>query len=386
MIGFLEKSFILLIILSSGALISVDYSLVKILMIGVFFLLIIKREISTKISAKLLIAIAITSLLWIFQSIIYSGEGFIGDSIRTSLIFIIIMLYANMNPERNEERIRFFYYLVFGFSIISGLLYICILANINLPTMNTSISRDTVFYFQTYTGGNIIGNIWYRNSGIFWEPGLYQVFLNFSLIYALYILNLKKHIKIIHITIIMLSIISTGSLLGYFISCAIWLVYLLTNSSSSIQKVFLIIFALFVVIIVFPKLSVLLDGKKTTESYLIRFNDLTSGLKVFLSKPLLGYGICNNAFENAYFNLYGIFRGSSNGLINALISFGSFGIIVYMLLMIKFFKWFQDGVPSKVVLPFFIWFIGSLVAEPISPMPFVFLFLGIGFSRLYSRK
>lgn len=386
MIGFWEKTFILLIVLSSGALISVDYSLVKILMIGIFFLLIIKREISTTISKKLLIAIIFTSFLWVFQSIFYSNEEIIGDSIRTSLIFIIIMLYANMNPERNVARVRFFYYVVLGFTIISGILYICILANVNFPTISTSISRDTVFYLQTYTGGNIVGNIWYRNCGIFWEPGLYQVFLNFSLLYVLYILKLKKSTKIIHITIIMLSILSTGSLMGYFIASAIWLVYLLTNSSSNMQKVLRIVTALFVAIIVFPKLSILLDGKRTTESYSIRFNDIKSGFEVFASKPLLGYGICNNAFENKYFNTYGIFRGSSNGLINALISFGSVGFIFYMLLMIKYAKWFQIESSSKVFLPFFIWLIGSLISEPISPMPFIFLFLGIGFAHFSSKK
>lgn len=381
MISIMEKIFLILVVLSSGGLISIDYSIIKIAIIILFLVMLFFKKITIAFNMNLVIFILVVIQLWLGQSVFYRFENSIlGGTVRTISLFVIMLLYSYTDNEKNTNRIAYIYRVLFIFTIISDLLFIAILFNIPLPYFNTAISRDTVFYLQTYTGGNILETIWYRNSGIFWEPGLYQVYLNFMLIAVLYMIDMSRFKKIVNIIIIMITILSTGSLMGYFSAGAIWLIFAYMNSELEQVKLFLIILITAIGLILLPKICELFFEKTTTLSYSIRVIDLKEGFSLFLRKPMFGYGLINNAFEHRYFNLYGQARGNSNGLINLLISFGAIGTSVYFWLFYKFADMLKNKCGRRIIPPMVVWFVISLMSEPISIMPIIFLLLGMGLS------
>lgn len=378
MISRTEKLFLLLVILASGALISADYSIIKILLVLVFIVLLIKREEYIVNNIQLLLFLFITFILWVFQALIYyPNSEVLSETIRTSLLFVVMLLYANCHREKNIERIECIYKILIVFTIVSDIIFVMLCANISLPTFNTSISRDTVFYLQNLVGGNVLRFIWYRNSGIFWEPGLYQVFLNFMLIWALY---RKKNKRFLHVIFIVLTILSTGSVMGYITSIVIFTIYAFNNSERIIYKVFFILLGAFAIMLLSPYALGIFYEKLLGESYFIRNSDLTQGLKVFLQKPLLGYGISNRAYENYYLMNYAYSRGNSNGLVIALISFGIIGTSIFAWMFLRATKFIasdnnsQRGISIQLVF----WLILSLMNEPIAVAPFIFFLIGMG--------
>lgn len=379
MISKMEKIFLLLIILASGSLISVDYSIIKILLVFTFVILLVKRDIYIINDKKLLLLLLVGFILWTAQAIIYfPSSEVLSDTLRTSLLFIIMMLYANSYKEKNFARVDCIYNILMVLTIIADILFIMLCANISLPTINTSISRETVFYLQNLVGGNPLGFVWLRNSGVFWEPGLFQVFLNFMLIWTLY---RKKDKRFLYTVIVVFSILSTGSVMGYIIMLAIFCIYAFFNNEKIYIKIGIVFLGTLAVVILAPYAIGIIIDKFSTESFEIRSLDFFRGIDVFLQKPILGYGITNKAYENQYAFIYGYARGSSNGLIAALVSFGTVGASVMMTFFVRFAKKCAATFGNAMVIQLIIWLILSLMNEPIAVVPFMFFLMGVGFSK-----
>lgn len=383
----LDKLFLLLVIISSGGMLSVDFSFVKIALVIVFVFLIITGQISRKINAKLIIFISLTNICWIVQGMIYYHDtSIVGGIIRTTLLFDVMLIYANESTLSSRNIINSLYNILLLLTIVSGIIYFIIFIGVNLPSLRTSITRETIFYLQSYVGGNIIDKMWYRNCSVFWEPGLFQIYLNFMLIYALYFLRENRLVKLIHVVIIILSVITTGSIIGYAISAIILGIYIMIFLKNTSLNVLLKICLIMVAIAIIPIFFLLFEKKMNTLSFEYRYSDIINGFKVFLSKPIFGYGIYNIAYETMYYNIFGEMRGSSSGLCNALISFGTIGFGVYMYLFINFCELSKKIYNADARLPLLVWFLLSLFSEPISPMPIVFLLQGMGIYYINSKK
>lgn len=373
----LNRIFLLLIVLSSGGLISVDFSFVRYLLLMVFVVLVATNEI--KLYKKPLVIILVICGLFIFQSFLQMRFSNIGNVIKYLMIFVMMVCYAYSKIGETKKIIGTIYDYIFGFMIISDILFVLIMIGIQLPTIPSVISRDTVFFLQTYTGGMLYGAGWYRNTGIYWEPGMFQVFLNFILILTLFnIKSLTRRKRMIHLCLIIVTIYTTGSISGYALCIMIFALYLILFVKNNTVRVLSTIASMFLGIIGTPTLVQAMQKKMETGSFGVRFTDLELGWNLVKNHLLLGAGLENGIYENAYMVEFGTVRGNSNGLIILLLACGIIGASIYLLLFVKFSLHLQREYDERMAMSLVAWGVVSLMSEPITFMAIMILFLGMG--------
>ncbi|MEK4012841.1 O-antigen ligase family protein [Peribacillus sp. FSL M8-0224] len=262
-----------------------------------------------------------------------------GVSIKNIAIIIInlITLYFIQN---NMERSIFFNKYINLMVIISFVSLICfILINFfnigELPLSKSIISGVTEYKITPYYNMGITQYYWLdgyeaqhengfkRNSGIFWEPGAFQAFINIALLMLAnkYIEKFKggkvnsfvkkDRYKVI---ILILALLTTQSTTGYMLGGLIFICTLLgakkNINSKYLMRTILFIFFFFIIVILSPIKEVIIDKLiNQTGSYDTRFNDNLASFKIFLDRPLWGYGyssvtyhlkeIENNLFDNS---------------------------------------------------------------------------------------
>ena len=259
-----------------------------------------------------------------------------------------------------------------------------------IPTIESSSHTIPTFYYlgaAAYT--EEYGFLGYRNCGIFWEPGLYQIYLNFALIYFLYSPKLFYKNKWLVVFYLIFSVYTTGSTTGLFLCAFIIGYYMIFNSKMNNAMKFIVITVAIVLSggVIYSYLLLNLTTKMDSASYLARMTDLTFGFEVFKEKPFLGYGIANDIYTAKFSAMFGIERGDSNGLMNLLISFGLIGLVVYVISLYRFAKSCVSIFADRVILLVLLWAIVSLCTEPISTHATVFFFMGIGLgNRIYNCK
>ena len=159
-----------------------------------------------------------------------------------------------------------------------------------------------------------------RLSAIFWEPGVYGVFLSYSLFYiANSSLKLKKDLIIICSNIILTfsatSLCIMLAILGIkFFSKLKWYIKL-----ALIAPLFSMVFG-FIFYILYSKMNASSPG---LNSYGARMLDITVGVYLFSRSPLFGTGFFN---VDIFQSVQKLNRGSSNGAITWLYTMGLNGI------------------------------------------------------------
>ena len=201
---------------------------------------------------------------------------------------------------------------------------------------------------KSINGFNLIGpfniQVYYRrDSGIFWEPGAYQFFLNLALFYLLKEADwnlFKNKSHFVGGIILIISILTSQSTTGYFILLLIALVYFYKNwkKMSKISKIAMTIpiFVMIVLIIANVLASNTVAGKFNSEnaSYNIRMIDLKGTFELLMEEfPVLGYGFQTTTLERIYATK-GIVRNSV-GILSCMMSMGILYTAVYLKLIIK---------------------------------------------------
>lgn len=311
--------------------------------------------------------------------VFYSGE----DLLLIQKVFVLllaVLLYILNKPYRNAERIKLFITFIIVFSVISNILYIIHLT-VGLPMRPTENGLgEHFFYLQKGVVNTIIG-LPFRNSGIYWEPGMYQVYLTFALLFCLY--AGPKRFRLLLVVYLILSTISTFSVSGYMVCALIMGVYAIRKQSSGVLvRFFYITIIIAALMYAFPYFLESITMKQDTGSYEARNNDLFFGFKVFMRSPLVGFGLGNHEYMDAYQSSFGAARQDSNGMINILISTGILGFSIVIIYFTKVIKWLKTHISHYVVWGFAIWFWISINTEPIVFHPFFFFLIGIGVSAI----
>jgi hypothetical protein len=224
-----------------------------------------------------------------------------------------------------------------------------------------------------------------RPDGFFFEPGVFQIYLNIYVLLAYFVIRKKRHVALGAA-----AVLATQSTTGIVILMLIfsYATLLTLRSASSGGKVAALAVALCIGI---PLAGVALDnieaktvGDARGSSWAREF-DLYTGLNVIAEHPLLGIGFDNRT----YYQLSGRVgfedtllddeartdRGSSNGIITL---FYSLGIPIGLVFVFGLFR--QQFVPHRVL--FGICMLLSLFAEALFFSPF---FLMLAFSGLMTR-
>jgi len=203
---------------------------------------------------------------------LYSFENFIYLFIKIMKILSIISLISYF----------LFYFLKLPIPLQ-------IVTNIN----NTSYFNGYLFF--------ILKHDFSRNTGLFWEPGLFSSFLIFALIFEI---SFKKELSKFNILLFTITILSTNSTAGYFLLPIVFMLLLKYRKSNQIIIVLyyflLIIFILLYlnymqILEILYTLNPLLFGKiiQQSGSYLTRVNAPILDIEIFSMSPLFGVGFRN---------------------------------------------------------------------------------------------
>ena len=208
-------------------------------------------------------------------------------------------------------------------------------------------------YFRWKNERKVLGMTIYASNGPFWEPGLYQIYLNFALWYGL--LHQKK-INYLKIIILIIAVISTTSTTGIFLLFIILGVFFYKKMEKKTAVCFLIPIGL-----VLYKIFTYVWNEKMINSLTniqSRYNDTIFLVEKCLEHPIFGNGMGNTPAFNA--------------LLLYVVDFGILGFVLFLFYILKLFT-DKNELAQKIVLTF--WLILSLINEPIGYHSLVALIL-----------
>lgn len=216
------------------------------------------------------------------------------------------------------------------------------------------IVTDNGFFYVSFLHRHMYG----RLSGMYWEPGVYQIILNFTLI--LYIKDMVKgnitHREKLMLYTIMLASVLTGSTVSYFVLCIFVVSYIIiTYSNSKITPRMLFrlfslcavgIVAIFIMLNSSAVQNKLAQEGHENTSYDIRMNDNLALLQMIQEKPFIGWGITTKEYATRSKQLDN--RTASNGPLAFATYYGIIVAGIFFIIMYNNIKRFHIGLPSFI--------------------------------------
>jgi hypothetical protein len=231
-----------------------------------------------------------------------------------------------------------------------------------------SVTFKNIFYFHWRTYGGF-----YRLQGIFWEPGILQIYMNL-LVYLMIFYKEKSILSVSPVIFIIIFSFSTTGIFVLFILLAYKLIKL-----SNLKLSTIIFFPLYLALIfLFAQFALKNINDKvfgdSSGSFNGRSYDALVGIEIFNSNPFFGIGFDRDRYiqhaSNSNLNFLLLSedekenRGSTNGLIDALAKGGLvfISLVLYLIYRLKF------NFPNSSVLISVILF--SLFSQPLLLTPF----------------
>lgn len=216
------------------------------------------------------------------------------------------------------------------------------------------VETNTGKFYLSFLHRHIEGQL----SGMYWEPGAYQIILNFTLI--LYLGNLAKGNvtgrEKLMICIIVLASLLTGSTASYFVLCIIVASYIIVTYRNNritinmLLRLFLLVGVGVVAIVVMLNSSTVQDKLAQegheNSSYDIRKNDNLALMQLVLEKPIFGWGI--NTEEYAARSKQLDNRTASNGPLAFTANYGIIVACIFFVIMYNNIKKFGIGLPPLI--------------------------------------
>ena len=291
----------------------------------------------------------------------------------TATLFINYLLIRNKSIDKEINFVfkTILYYGTISF-VISNLFFQFYLPVKELTA--TIYDDDLMHRFLIFFASNKTKFGIYRAQAFFWEPGVYQIYLNVMLYYYLLVKsNSEKWITILIIT----AIISTLSTTGLLIFTFTFTYYILKKTRKSIWSILSLVIYLPIIFyyIQFAENIIIekFQGDSIGSSEARRYDALNS-FNVIYDNPL-GIGFDPMTYQSiAKKNPYNIVtflntdRGSTNGVLILFVSTGVFFGVFFIFLLYN-----QKIFPKNRKLVFIITFL-SIIGEPLFFSPFILIF------------
>lgn len=312
-----------------------------------------------------------------------------------SVVLSILTFFHFKNNRNSNQFLKTLYFvlkLIAFHSALNFILYFFV--SDNLSTITSTFHECETFlnlFFYTPERGivNLQGFEFCRNQGLFWEPGVLQVFLNILFFLEAFVIK-KSKLFLLFISFVILTSYSTTGLAILLIQALVYL-----SEERKNNKLILPVIAILLVPIYFV-FSVNVDDKIQGEkeaSFQKRIFDLTQPVFIAMENPLTGIGLDVFQFQKIREEFYissnsfiGITsttevsdKGSSNSVMFLL---AGTGFPTTLLLLYMFFK--QKIIENKKWLFMIILFI-SVMSEPLLLRPFFLIFIISGFHQVFYR-
>ncbi|MGI1812060.1 O-antigen ligase family protein [Priestia sp. TGN 0903] len=365
-----------LIIFSSGAILDQKYpNVAQALLLG----LSIPAILTVLVYKRYLTYLSLIPILFIGFNFITVPVGIL-QYVTFIVKFVVVLLIIKYCMIGEKNLFKIFHNLIVGIAVYTLFTYLFFDILSILPP-STEVINDKPY--RVWLGLHFHGQItsWYgvnvfRNNSIFWEPGVWQIYLNYALIYQLFF-SKKVNKKIL--TVLLINLITTFSTTGNIICLMILLVAFLKFKPKTQATLFLKYYLLIPLVAVGFFVAIYLFNQKVSgggqRSYSLRQDDLLVGWELFLQKPFTGWGFLNN---EGYQNMVGV-PNNSNGFISMLFQQGIAGAIFYLVPLITLFKKIASTHRVFTAFIFTIFIVISSASEPIMYTNFIsFLFcLGV---------
>lgn len=379
---------LLLVIISTGGVYFQFYSTyINILSLLLSFLLLWVTKISMKeISIRVIFSLFFLLLILLIHFLLNLRNSveildYISIFTHIFIVFVILYHYKRLNiaivADLNILLLIIMVHGFFNFIIINIFHYLIF----EWKSEILQFSTKTIGYVF-FTADNFLPS---RNCGLFWEPGVFQFFINLFLFINLFVAR-KVRPEILVFGFLM--ILSTQSTMGIliFLLMISWYFYL----NLSLKKIFIFLFlAIFSLLLFIPNIKEKFSGKYKT-SYQARVFDTVTGLSAISQKPLLGYGFHprnnsnitynSNTYKTGikYANLKHIYkRGNTNSIT---MNFVYWGIPIGLLFLSLLYN--QSIIKERKML-FFLICVFTCLGEPLL---FSGIFLLILFSSFVSKN
>ena len=236
----------------------------------------------------------------------------------------------------------------------------------------------------------------FRNYGIFREPGVFAIILCFSIALVLFANpeSFSRKKTYIYIGVFAVALISTFSTTGYVAALMIVLTALISRNNRTVSRGTILMIFVFVVLIAvylfffenmenpFEKFD---SSSKSYSSYEYRIETIINGISVSFMQPI-GYGLQKgiSALQNA--NSLKTYHNTSTWISMSVY----LGIPYFLLCAVAFFEFFRKKAGSMLLfLPFFLLLSGEALVY--NSLIYVFIMYGMtaretSYSRLDSRS
>lgn len=377
----LNAAILLLMIFNAGGIRLVDNYIVSIV---IMLLLFLKLQVTQKIDRRFLLVTSF--LVLVFLSINYVVTSFGSYSSKYffyfSYIFPALMLVAFYRVRHDDFASDlvaalkvFMYHALLGFIVQ-------FLVEPSGDISGTHVRHIAYIFFYAFRD---TVELFHRNCGLFWEPGVLQVFMNILLFLTLFVR--KSKINAVLAVVIILSTVSTTG----FVIMAVQLAYYFL-SATRLRTLFLLPVYVCISVGVFWLAMVNIQEKISDKSAGVRMFDLVVGLEIAKEHPFIGIGLNSSVLAEQsegvgelYQKVYHISdeeledKGTTNGVLYMVISLG-----IPMSALFFFLLYMQNILPKQLL--FFFILLASGLSEPVVQTGFFGIFLAFGLSRYYPRR
>lgn len=349
--SFIEHLLVLMSILASGSLYYSSYSNPFLLLYFSICISAIVLLRNFKLSKYYFLYALISICFLLFHPLLLGNLDipsiYFGYSIRIACFLIVISILGHQKFSLTYLQVMLFicfFNLILYISNVYLFQYSQSLPSLlpDLRTWDSFTFKNYIFYFAPtgIDGNNAVPySSFIRNSGLFWEGGAYQYFLNLALILSLYIK--KNPIFSFPNWIIVISILSTFSTTGYLIMAIVLASIVMGKSSKRMFFVKTLIMIPLILSVLFSPVifNKLLDtdSREYVGSTQRRILDTVIDTTIIKDYPALGIGLGNQEIWQSYSDQLSGGTSSSNGLTNYLAKIGLLGFLITLYP----FMWFR---------------------------------------------
>ena len=361
----------------------------------------LKRELTNSI---IFTTISILSLFIINFFFAVSEQSLDKYLYYVTVVLSSVMFYVHFKNNRGNQifllRLNFILKMIFLHALVNFIAYFFV--NDQLFEISSEYySCKTYNYLFYYASDeinlsvmNLFGVEFCRNQGLFWEPGVLQIYLNLFFFLQAFILKQNRWLFLIGFVIL-----GTYSTTGILILIG-QLVYLFIQRFNE-NKLFLpIIFLSFIPIYFVFSINVeeKLRGNRVF-SFQKRLFDFTQPLFIAASHPLTGVGLDLDQFQKLRYEFY--IDNESLELINETLgvslkaagtSAGSANSITFLIAAMGFptgilfvFMFLRQKIINDHRFIFYFIVFASVMAEPLFLRPFFFVFIISGFYHYFLK-
>lgn len=268
------------------------------------------------------------SLLLVINYFLYGYDmNLVGDVI---FLFSTLLIISNTNYFVFKKAFLNVMVVLGIVSIVLEILYWLGFIHPFLYNTSDELLGHYLYFFHVFGGG-----LWGEHnqlSGIFWEPGIYQMALNLALIMNIDewgLSNNKQKKHTLKLLTVIIAIILTMSTTGYLTLGVVLIGKMWSKEGKSFAYIilFLLVILCFLIII---KYSTVISGKFTEEnaSFIARSNDFFALLNVISEHPFLGSGVHSKLYMSLA-NKYNMTGSQSAGLLLQTAQLGVFWLISF---------------------------------------------------------